>query len=122
MHGIPGAENVRLIGQGYQGEDHHGLKAVTIPSMLHTYHAKDLPDEEFARGSTRFQRWHIDAPLYDRHPAYFTTLRCVKQPRGPDVTVNWDDGTGHSKKSKPGRTAFVSTSRFGCAGIVVSQY
>lgn len=50
---------MRLIGQGYQGEDHYGLKDVTVPSMKHAYHAKELPDEEFAKGNTRFQRWHI---------------------------------------------------------------
>lgn len=25
VFGIPGAENVRLIGKGYQGKDHYGL-------------------------------------------------------------------------------------------------
>lgn len=108
VHGIPGAENVRLIGKGFQGEDHFGIKNLTFRGLSHDFHAKPLPEEEFQAGNTRFQRWHIDAPLYDREPAWFTTLRCIKQPQGPDVTINWDDGTGYSMKSKPGLTAFFS--------------
>jgi alpha-ketoglutarate-dependent taurine dioxygenase len=106
--GIPGAENVRLIAKGYQGADHYGLKDVSISRRLNTFHKNPPSDEDFAAGNTRFQRWHIDAPLYEREPAWFTTLRCIKQPVGPDVTVNWDDGSGMSMKSRPGRTAFFS--------------
>ncbi|KAK5127339.1 hypothetical protein LTR85_006678 [Meristemomyces frigidus] len=109
--GIPGAENVRLIGKGYQGEDSYGIKNLTVRGLSHDFHAKNLPQEDFEAGNTRFQRWHIDAPLYDREPAWFTTLRCVKQPKGPDVTINWDDGSGYSLKSRPGRTAFMSNSQ-----------
>lgn len=110
--GIPGAENVRVIGKGFQGEDHYGLKNITIKHALsHDWHAKELPPGDFEAGHTRFQRWHIDAPLYGRDPAWFTTLRCVKRPRGPDVpnvTVHWDDGSGLTKETEPGLTAFFS--------------
>ncbi|KAK3070470.1 hypothetical protein LTR53_010426 [Teratosphaeriaceae sp. CCFEE 6253] len=109
--GIPGAENVRLIGKGYQGEDHYGIKDMTVRGLSHDFHNKDLPEEHFKAGNTRFQRWHIDAPLYDREPAWFTTLRCVKQPKGADVMINWDDDSGYSMKSRPGMTAFYSTSQ-----------
>ncbi|KAK5108471.1 hypothetical protein LTR62_008289 [Meristemomyces frigidus] len=109
--GIPGAENVRLIGKGYQGEDHYGIKDMTVKGLSNDFHAKDLPEEQFQAGHTRFQRWHIDAPLYDREPAWFTTLRCIKQPQGPDVTIEWDDGTGYSMQSRPGLTAFYSNSQ-----------
>ncbi|KAK4561460.1 hypothetical protein LTR86_004778 [Recurvomyces mirabilis] len=109
--GIPGAENVRLIGKGYQGADSFGIKDMTVAGLSHDFHAKDLPDEEFQAGHTRFQRWHIDAPLYDREPAWFTTLRCVKKPGGDDVNVAWDDGTGYSMQCPPGLTAFFSTSQ-----------
>ncbi|KAJ9138173.1 Clavaminate synthase-like protein [Pleurostoma richardsiae] len=110
--GIPGAENVRLIGKGYQGEDHYGIKDLTVSHPLsHDWHAVELPDEEFAKGHTRFQRWHIDAPLYAREPAWFTTLRCIKRPQGPecpDLTIHWDDGSGYTMKTEPGLTAFFS--------------
>ncbi|KAK4495189.1 hypothetical protein PRZ48_013516 [Zasmidium cellare] len=111
VHGIPGAENVRLIGKGPQGSDHYGLKDLNIKGLSHDWHAKPLPEEDFEQGLTRFQRWHIDAPLYDRDPAWFTTLRCLKQPKGEDVTIRWDDGSGYSMKSPPGRTAFWSSSQ-----------
>jgi alpha-ketoglutarate-dependent taurine dioxygenase len=111
VFGIPGAENVRLIGKGFQGEDHYGIKNTTIKGLSNDWHAKPLSDENFQAGHTRFQRWHMDAPLYDREPALFTTLRCVTQPHGPDVTVNWDDDSGYSMKSKPGLTAFFSSSQ-----------
>ncbi|KAI1388413.1 Clavaminate synthase-like protein [Hypoxylon trugodes] len=107
--GIPGAENVRLIGKGFQGEDHYGVKNMTITKPLsHDWHHKELPQEEFDAGNTRFQRWHIDAPLYGRDPAWFTTLRCIKRPTEPEVNIRWDDGSGLSMKVEPGLTAFIS--------------
>ncbi|KAL7624452.1 hypothetical protein AAE478_006017 [Parahypoxylon ruwenzoriense] len=107
--GIPGAENVRLIGKGFQGEDHYGIENKTITKPLsHDWHYKELPQEEFDAGNTRFQRWHIDAPLYARDPAWFTTLRCVKRPTEPEVNIRWDDGSGLSMKAEPGLTAFIS--------------
>ncbi|KAI1649509.1 Clavaminate synthase-like protein [Daldinia loculata] len=107
--GIPGAENVRLIGKGFQGEDHYGIKNKNITKPLsHDWHDKELPQDEFAKGNTRFQRWHMDAPLYGRDPAWFTTLRCVKRPIKPQVNVRWDDGSGLSMKAEPGLTAFIS--------------
>ncbi|KAK1955829.1 alpha-ketoglutarate dependent xanthine dioxygenase [Colletotrichum sublineola] len=107
--GIPGVENVRVVGKGYQGDDHYGLLKKTIKKPLsHDWHDKDLPDDEFDSGHTRFQRWHIDAPLYDRDPAWFTTLRCIKRPTSPEVTIHWDDGSGYTMKSEPGLTAFFS--------------
>ncbi|OTB14813.1 hypothetical protein K445DRAFT_353543 [Daldinia sp. EC12] len=107
--GIPGAENVRLIGKGFQGEDHYGIKNKNITKPLsHDWHAKELPQEEFEEGNTRFQRWHMDAPLYGRDPAWFTTLRCIKRPTEPQVNIRWDDGSGLSMKAEPGLTAFIS--------------
>jgi len=111
VYGIPGAENVRLVGKGYQGEDHYGLQNLTVTGLSNDFHADKPSEEEFQKGNTRFQRWHIDAPLYARDPAWFTTLRACKLPQGPDVTINWDDGSGLSMKSRPGLTAFFSTSQ-----------
>ncbi|KAJ5698133.1 hypothetical protein N7462_000138 [Penicillium macrosclerotiorum] len=110
--GIPGAENVRLIGKGFQGLDHYGIKNHTIDRGLsNDFHAIPPSLEEFQKGVTRFQRWHIDAPLYGKDPAWFTTLRCLKLPRGPNLTVQWADGSGQSIESAPGQTAFFSTSQ-----------
>ncbi|KAI1764360.1 Clavaminate synthase-like protein [Hypoxylon sp. FL1150] len=107
--GIPGAENVRLIGKGFQGADHYGIKNMTITKPLsHDWHGKELPQDEFEAGNVRFQRWHMDAALYGRDPAWFTTLRCVKRPTGPQVNIRWDGGSGYSMKAEPGLTAFVS--------------
>ncbi|KAK5047597.1 hypothetical protein LTR84_006694 [Exophiala bonariae] len=135
VYGIPGAENVRLIGKGYQGQgcnssligkcdrvktltpalkigqDHYGLKNIIIKGLTNDFHAEPPNDEEFQEGITRFQRWHIDAPLYARDPAWFTTLRALKLPSGPDLTIRWDDGSGLSMKAPPGLTAFFSTSQ-----------
>jgi len=98
-----------VIGKGYQGEDHYGIKDYTIRKPLsHGWHDLPLPDEDFANGHTRFQRWHIDAPLYARDPAWFTTLRCFKRPVSLEVMIHWDDGSGHTMKSEPGLTAFFS--------------
>lgn len=111
--GIPGAENVRLIGKGYQGDDHYGIEKLNIEKCLThlDFHAAPQAEGDFENGKTRFQRWHIDAPLYARDPAWFTTLRAVKLPTGPDVTINWDDGSGYSMTCRPGLTAFFSTSQ-----------
>ncbi|KAI2620142.1 Clavaminate synthase-like protein [Hypomontagnella submonticulosa] len=107
--GIPGAENVRLIGKGFQGEDHYGIKNKNITKPLsHDWHYAELPPEEFEAGNVRFQRWHMDAPLYARDPAWFTTLRCIKRPTEPQVNIRWDDGSGLSMKAEPGLTAFIS--------------
>ncbi|KAH7094253.1 hypothetical protein FB567DRAFT_509815 [Paraphoma chrysanthemicola] len=109
VFGIPGAENVRLIGKGYQGDDHFGLKDKTVHKELaHLWHHDKLPEEVFNDGHTRFQRWHIDAPLYARDPAWFTTLRCFKRPMEPELTIHWDDGSDQTMKTEPGLTAFIS--------------
>ena len=100
---------MRLIGKGFQGENHYGLQNVNLKRGLgHDFHAAPLSDEEFSKGHTRFHRWHIDAPLYARDPAWFTTLRCVKRPTSPKLTVHWDDGTGQTMETEPGLTAFFS--------------
>ncbi|TVY58659.1 putative dioxygenase [Lachnellula cervina] len=111
VHGLPTAPNVRLIGKGYQGEDHFGIKDFTAAGASNDYHRYPPSADSFAAGNTQFQRWHIDAPLYDREPPHFTALRAVNCPVGPDIQVNWDDGSGLSMKCKPGQTAFVSNTQ-----------
>lgn len=99
---------MRLIGKGYQGDDHYGIKGFTAGGASNDYHRYPPTPEAFAAGNTQFQRWHIDAPLYDREPPHYTALRAIKCPVGPEITVNWDDGSGLSMKCQPGQTAFVS--------------
>ncbi|GIK06048.1 hypothetical protein Aspvir_010166 [Aspergillus viridinutans] len=107
---IPGAGNVRVFGKGYLGEDHHGYKNLTLDRFLnHQWHISPPSKEAFESGLTRFQRWHFDAPLYGDEPTWFTCLHIVKQPRGPDLTVEWADGSGLTMKIPPGRTAFFSS-------------
>lgn len=109
VYAIPGAEVVRLVGKGYQGEDHYGLLNKTVrKEPAHLYHDLPLSEEEYEAGHTRFHRWHIDAALYAREPAWFTTLRCVNRPRSPKLTIHWDDGSGQTMETEPGLTAFFS--------------
>lgn len=109
VHGIPSAPNVRLIGKGYQGDDHYGIKGFTAAGASNDYHRYPPSEEAFEAGNTQFQRWHIDAPLYDHEPPHFTAVRAIKCPDNAEIQVNWDDGSGFNMKAKPGQTAFVST-------------
>lgn len=100
---------MRLIGKGYQGADHYGIKDFTAwGSASNDYHRYPPSAESFTAGNTQFQRWHIDAPLYDREPPRYTALRAIRCPGGGKLTINWDDGSGMSMDAKPGQTAFVS--------------
>lgn len=65
--------------------------------------------EEFENGITRFQRWHFDASLYGDEPTWFTCLRTAKQPEGPDLKIEWADGSGLSMNTPPALTAFFSS-------------
>lgn len=53
-------------------------------------------------------RWHIDTALYDRELPMVTALRCLTLRKGPDLTVRWDGGTGTTKNTPPGATAYIS--------------
>ncbi|KUJ07214.1 Clavaminate synthase-like protein [Mollisia scopiformis] len=90
---VPNSGGVRLVGKGYHGPDHYGLKDLIVPTVndYNKLHGSNLDPEEFASGQTRF-----------------FTLRCIQAPKGPDLTVRWDNGSGLTMKTKPGETAFVS--------------
>ncbi|KAF9873144.1 alpha-ketoglutarate dependent xanthine dioxygenase [Colletotrichum karsti] len=109
--GIPAAENVHVVGKGLVG-DHYGLKDLNLnKSFSYENHLPPLPHEELERGHTRFQGWHFDAPLYSRDPPWFTAFHVVQLPEGPPVTIRWDDGSGLSMESAPGRTPFFCCSQ-----------
>ncbi|KAM5386434.1 hypothetical protein ACJZ2D_000397 [Fusarium nematophilum] len=72
---LSGAENVRVVGKGYQGKDHYGIMDKIISKTpSHDFHDLLLSDDDFEAGHTRFLGWHIGAPLHDREPAWFATL------------------------------------------------
>jgi hypothetical protein len=109
---LPGAEDVHLMGKGYQGEDHYGVKNATLNEAFSSaFYSTPLSEEDFENGKTRFQSWHMDGPGYRIDPPWFSSFRTIKLPNGPDQTINWDDGSGLSMKAKPGRTAFFSTAQ-----------
>jgi alpha-ketoglutarate-dependent taurine dioxygenase len=70
-----------------------------------------IPPEEREKGASRFYQWHWDGSLYNIPPPRVGCLLAVKVPKGPDVTVRWDDGTGTEMKIAPGATAYVAGSR-----------
>jgi len=110
---VPTAEHghIHLMGKGYQGDDHYGLKKLNLgEAFAGNYYSKPLAEEDFGAGVTRFQSWHMDGPLYKVHPPYISSLRFIQLPVG-EQTVEWADGSGLSLKTKPGRTAFFSTSQ-----------
>ncbi|PSN59192.1 alpha-ketoglutarate dependent dioxygenase [Corynespora cassiicola Philippines] len=110
---VPTAEHghIHLMGKGYQGDDHYGLKKLNLgEAFAGNYYSKPLAEEDFRAGVTRFQSWHMDGPLYKVHPPYISSLRFIQLPDG-DQTIEWADGSGLSLKTKPGRTAFFSTSQ-----------
>lgn len=110
---VPTAEHghIHLMGKGYQGDNHYGLKKVDLgEAFAGNYYSKPLSDEDFQAGITRFQSWHMDGPLYKVHPPYISSLRFIKMPEG-EQKVEWADGSGRVVATKPGRTAFFSTSQ-----------
>ncbi|EME87120.1 uncharacterized protein MYCFIDRAFT_132918, partial [Pseudocercospora fijiensis CIRAD86] len=103
--------HIHLMGKGYQGDDHYGLKKLDLgEAFAGNYYSKPLAEEDFQAGITRFQSWHMDGPLYKVHPPYISSLRFIKLPQG-EQTIEWADGSGMSLKAKPGRTGFFSTSQ-----------
>ena len=87
---------------------------------------------------------HIDAALYDIHPPLVsqfrsgeeargtdrcgtnqvTTLLGIKNPKGPNQTILYDDGTGEELEATPGATACMSSrnqsrgSRYGLVSAI----
>jgi hypothetical protein len=101
------------VGHGYQGEDHFGLKGVTMDAISHVdFHANPLSAEHLANGVTRFNSFHFDGIIHGSNPSRVTTFRCVKAPKGPDVTILLDnDASGRTMKCKPGSTAFINSAQ-----------
>jgi alpha-ketoglutarate-dependent taurine dioxygenase len=80
-----------------------------MSGFSHTdFNCDPLSAEELANGHAKFVHFHFDGIMYDSHPSRVTTFRCVKQPKGPDVTLHVGDAAGSTMKCRPGSTAFIS--------------
>ncbi|KIW82413.1 hypothetical protein Z517_05440 [Fonsecaea pedrosoi CBS 271.37] len=111
---IPVQPQVHILGRGEVPKDHYqfppGFKVKGIDHR--EFHLPPhIPREEREKGASRFYQWHWDGSLYNIPPPRVGCLLAVRTPKGPDVTVRWDDGTGTEMKIPPGATAYVAGSR-----------
>lgn len=105
---IPRVPQVQLIGNGIL-YDHEGMAEVKLKHPSHeTFHKTRVSQEDANKGITRFNRWHIDAALYDFLPPKVTTLYAVHVPIGPKQVCRYDDDTGDELEVPLATTAFVS--------------
>ncbi|CAG9939970.1 unnamed protein product [Clonostachys rosea f. rosea IK726] len=111
---IPVQPQVHILGRGPLPENHYQFPpGFEVQGIDHEeFHLPPhIPAEEREAGASRFYQWHFDASLYDIPPPRVGCLLAVRTPKGPDVTVRWDDGTGTEMKIAPGATAMVAGSR-----------
>lgn len=111
---IPCQPQVHILGRGQLPENHYGFPPdFKVKGIDHRdFHLPPhIPDEEREKGKSRFYQWHFDGSLYNIPPPRVGCLLAVRTPKGPDVTVQWDDGSGTEMKIAPGATAMVSGSR-----------
>lgn len=111
---IPVQPQVHILGRGPLPDGHYGFPPGFEVQGIdhHEFHLPPhIPDEEREAGASRFYQWHFDGSLYKIPPPRVGCLLAVRTPKGPDVTVRWDDGTGTEMKIAPGATAMVSGSK-----------
>ncbi|GAA5868297.1 hypothetical protein JCM8547_002309 [Rhodosporidiobolus lusitaniae] len=112
---VPEADMVRIVGRGHLPAGHYGTtEPMELKAGSHqSWHKEGLTDKELESGITRFQRWHMDAQLaVDKgHTARVTTIYAHTLPKGPDVKLRWDDGSGQEMMVAPGRTAFMDSAK-----------
>ncbi|KAM0322271.1 hypothetical protein ACHAQA_009560 [Verticillium albo-atrum] len=111
---IPVQPQVHILGRGPLPEDHYGFPpGFEVQGIDHEeFHLPPhLPVADREAGASRFYQWHFDAALYSIPPPRVGCLLAVRTPKGPDVTVRWDDGSGTEMKMAPGATAMVAGSR-----------
>ncbi|KAI9463304.1 hypothetical protein BJY52DRAFT_1115800 [Lactarius psammicola] len=108
LKAIPHVPQVQLIGNGTV-YNHEGFETAALKHPSHrTSHKTVISPEDEARGTTRFNRWHMDAALYELFPPKVTTLYAVRVPQGPQQVCRYDDGTGDELPVPLGTTAFIS--------------
>lgn len=111
---IPVQPQVHILGRGEVPTDHYSFPpGFKIKGIDHSeFHLPPhISKEEREKGASRFYQWHWDGALYKIPPPRVGCLLAVRTPKGPDVTVRWDDGTGTEMKIPPGATAYVAGSR-----------
>ncbi|EMC96147.1 hypothetical protein BAUCODRAFT_464815 [Baudoinia panamericana UAMH 10762] len=111
---IPCQPQVHILGRGEVPRNHYQFPPnFKVKGIDHTdFHLPPhIPQEERESGASRFYQWHWDGSLYNIPPPRVGCLLAVQTPRGPDVTVRWDDGTGSEMTIAPGATAMVAGSR-----------
>lgn len=111
---IPVQPQVHILGRGPLPDEHYGFPpGFEVQGINHEeFHLPPhLTREERDDGASRFYQWHFDASLYKIPPPRVGCLLAVRTPKGPDVTVRWDDGTGTEMKIAPGATAMVAGSK-----------
>ncbi|KAK1979864.1 TfdA family taurine catabolism dioxygenase TauD [Colletotrichum cereale] len=111
---IPEQPQVHILGRGPLPDDHYGFPpGFEVQGIDHEeFHLPPhIPAVDREQGASRFYQWHFDGALYAIPPPRVGCLLAVKTPKGPDVTVRWDDGSGTEMKMAPGSTAMVAGSR-----------
>ncbi|KAG6906946.1 hypothetical protein DXG01_011279 [Tephrocybe rancida] len=108
LKAVPRLPQVQLRGHGTV-TNHEGIPSMTLQHPSHnTFHKTRVSPEDEENGITRFQRWHMDAALYDLEPSKVTTLYGVFIPQGDAQVCRYDDGTGDELQVSLGTTALVS--------------
>ena len=105
---------VHILGRGPVPEGHFGFPpGFEVQGIDHEeFHLPPhIPAQEREAGASRFYQWHFDGSLYDIPPPRVGCLLAVRTPKGPDVTVRWEDEAETQMKMAPGATAMVAGSR-----------
>ncbi|KAJ5207604.1 hypothetical protein N7449_001983 [Penicillium cf. viridicatum] len=105
--GVPDQPQVQIKGHGFV-DSFMGLHDINLWHPHHRDSHRDVIPEDKSDAYTRFNRWHIDAALYDLNPPKVTTLMAVKVPQGRRQTVLYDDGSGEELDASLATTAFIS--------------
>lgn len=111
---IPCQPQVHILGRGPLPSDHYGFPpGFEVQGIDHEeFHLPPhISPEEREAGASRFYQWHFDGSLYGIPPPRVGCLLAVRTPKGPNVTVRWEDGSGTEMKLAPGATAMVAGSR-----------
>ncbi|KAE9975067.1 hypothetical protein EG328_003486 [Venturia inaequalis] len=110
---IPEQPQVHILGRGPLPDNHYGFPpGFEVQGIDHEeFHLPPhIPQAERDQGVSRFYQWHWDGSLYKIPPPRVGCLLAVRTPKGPDVTVRWEDGTGTEMTIAPGATAMVAGS------------
>jgi hypothetical protein len=111
---LPVQPQVHILGRGEVPDGHYSFPPnFRVKGINHAdFHLPPhIPHEEREKGASRFYQWHFDGSLYNIPPPRVGCLLAVRTPKGPDVTVRWDDGTGCEMDIAPGATAMVAGSQ-----------